>query len=55
MRFESRITVFSSGEGNGPNSGDFCSLKILTKASGADCVGKVRSLVSRTSPNPSLP
>ena len=33
----------------------FCSLKILTKASGADCVGKVRSLVSRTSPNPSLP
>ena len=36
MCFGSRTTVLSSGEGNGPNSGDFCSVKILRHRRGSN-------------------
>ena len=36
MGFGSRTTVFSSGEGNGSNSGDFCSVKILRHRRGSN-------------------
>ena len=36
MRFGSRTTVFTSGEGNGLNSGDFCSVKILRHRRGSN-------------------
>ena len=36
MRFGSRTTVFTSGEGNGLISGDFCSVKILRHRRGSN-------------------
>ena len=36
MGFGSRTTVLSSGEGNGPNSGDFGSVKILRHRRGSN-------------------